>query len=163
MGLEFGFFEYARWIIPIPVVGIIYFAFIGYKLLPDSMGDEDSTFNEVIDYSKVPAWKQHLSLIILIITILGMIFEKQIGIKLHITGSYRSNSTCAYWCYYRKTSYKLLDMQTILSFWYIVALATQWSKQVQGAAIADTVIGALGKNAAPFVLLVAIFDCSCTY
>ena len=57
MGLEFGFFEYAKIGLPILVVGIIYFAFIGYKLLPDSKGDEDSTFNEVIDYSKVPAWK----------------------------------------------------------------------------------------------------------
>ena len=33
-----------------------------------------------------PKWKQWLSLIILILTLLGMIFEDRIGIKLCITG-----------------------------------------------------------------------------
>lgn len=157
MGLEFGFFEYAKIGLPILVVGIIYFAFIGYKLLPDSKGDEDSTFNEVIDYSKVPAWKQHLSLIILIITILGMIFEKQIGIKLHITGAVGAILLVLTGVITEKQAYKSIDMQTIFLFGGTLALATAMEETGAGAAIADTVIGALGKNAAPFVLLVAIF------
>lgn len=157
MGLSFGFFEYAKVGLPMLIVGIIYFALIGYKLLPDSKGDEDSTFNEEIDYSKVPAWKQNLSLIILVATVLGMIFEKQIGIKLHITGSVGSILLVLTGVITEKQAYKSIDMQTIFLFGGTLALATAMEETGAGAAIADTVIGALGKNASPFVLLVAIF------
>ena len=39
-----------------------------------------------MDYSSVPAWKQYLALIILVLTVLAMIFEEQIGISLSISG-----------------------------------------------------------------------------
>ena len=73
--------------VPILIVGIIYFALIGYKFLPnktDAAGD--SIYDEAQDFSNVPKWKQTLSLVILILTLLGMIFEEQIGIKLCVTG-----------------------------------------------------------------------------
>ena len=38
MGLSFGFFEYAKVGFPILIVGIMYFAFIGYKFLPEKAG-----------------------------------------------------------------------------------------------------------------------------
>lgn len=34
----------------------------------------------------MPKWKKVLSLVILIATLMGMIFEEQIGVKLCITG-----------------------------------------------------------------------------
>ena len=86
MDMGFGFFEYAKVGLPILVCGIIYFAFFGYKLLPNKTGGTDSSYDEQKDFSNVPKWKQALSLIILILTLLGMIFEDQIGIKLCITG-----------------------------------------------------------------------------
>lgn len=36
IGLSFGFFEYAKVGLPILIAGILYFAFIGYKFLPES-------------------------------------------------------------------------------------------------------------------------------
>ena len=86
MDMSFSFFEYAKVGLPILVCGIIYFAFFGYKLLPNKTGGTDSSYDEQKDFSNVPKWKQALSLIILILTLLGMIFEDQIGIKLCITG-----------------------------------------------------------------------------
>ena len=87
MGMSFGFFEYAKIGLPMLICGIIYFATIGYKFLPEKTPtDGDSTFDEQVDYSSVPKWKQSVSLVVLVCTILGMIFEKQIGIKLEITG-----------------------------------------------------------------------------
>ena len=35
IGLKFGFFDYAKVGVPILIVGIIYFALIGYKFLPN--------------------------------------------------------------------------------------------------------------------------------
>lgn len=44
------------------------------------------SIGEQRDYSHVPRWKQILSLVVLIATILGMIFEKQTGISLTVAG-----------------------------------------------------------------------------
>ena len=87
IGLKFGFFDYAKVGLPILIVGIIFFALFGYKFLPDKVDtSSEGIFDETKDFSNVPKWKQALSLIILILTLLGMIFEDQIGIKLCITG-----------------------------------------------------------------------------
>lgn len=159
--MEFGFFEYGKIGLPMLIIGVIYFAFIGYKFLPNSKGDDDSTFNEVIDYSKVPAWKQNISLIILVATILGMIFEKQIGISLQITASTGAILLVLTGVITEKQAYKAIDMQTIFLFGGTLALATALEKTGAGKVIADTVIGALGQNASPFALLVAVFMISC--
>jgi len=157
MNMQFGFFEYAKIGLPILVVGIIYFAFIGYKFLPKTQGDPDSVFNEVIDYSHVPAWKQTLSLLILVVTIIGMIFEEQIGIKLHVTGSIGALLLVLTGVMTEKEAYKSIDLNVIFLFGGTLALASALDKTGAGALIAETVMGALGQNASPFVLLFAIF------
>ena len=87
MGLKFGFFDYAKVGLPILIVGIIFFALFGYKFLPDKVDTSgEGIFDETKDFSNVPKWKQNLSLIILLLTLLGMIFEEQIGIKLCVIG-----------------------------------------------------------------------------
>ena len=60
MDMGFGFFEYAKVGLPILVCGIIYFAFFGYKLLPNKTGGTDSSYDEQKDFSNVPKWKQAL-------------------------------------------------------------------------------------------------------
>ena len=87
IGLKFGFFDYAKVGLPILIVGIIFFALFGYKFLPDKVDtSSEGIFDETKDFSNVPKWKQNLSLIILLLTLLGMIFEEQIGIKLCVIG-----------------------------------------------------------------------------
>ena len=66
------------------IVGIIYFAFIGYKFLPNKEGSDEGIFDESKDFSHVPKWKQYLSLVILLLTLVGMIFEEQLGTLLVI-------------------------------------------------------------------------------
>ena len=86
IGMSFGFFEYAIVGLPILAVGILFYATFGMKLLPNHPVSDDDSFGGEQDFSNVPKWKQVLSLVILVLTLLGMIFEKQIGIKLCITG-----------------------------------------------------------------------------
>lgn len=87
IGKSFGFFDYAKVGLPILIVGIIFFALVGYKSFQitkcQMMTQLTSSKN---DFSDVPKWKQWLSLIILILTLLELIFEDKIGIKLCITG-----------------------------------------------------------------------------
>lgn len=89
LGIETGFFEYIGVGLPMLVFGILYFAVFGYKLLPDNkdlVSADDDQF-AAKDFSGVPVWKQTASLVILILSILAMIFEKQIGVKLHVSAS----------------------------------------------------------------------------
>ena len=86
IGMSFGFFEYAIVGLPILAAGILFYATLGMKLLPNHPVSDDDSFGGAQDFSNVPKWKQVLSLVILVLTLLGMIFEKQIGIKLNIIG-----------------------------------------------------------------------------
>ncbi|MDU4315282.1 MAG: SLC13 family permease, partial [Klebsiella michiganensis] len=87
IGSGFGFFEYAKVGLPMLVCGMIYFLTIGYKFLPNHPNSgEVGSIGQQRDYSHVPRWKQILSLLVLIATILGMIFEKQTGVSLAVAG-----------------------------------------------------------------------------
>ena len=59
---------------PILIVGILFYATIGYKLLPSHDVQDDGAFDTQKDFSDVPVWKQWLSLVILVFTLLAMIF-----------------------------------------------------------------------------------------
>ena len=161
MGLSFGFFEYAKVGLPMLICGIIYFAVIGYKFLPGKVQIEDSSFDEEIDYSKVPKWKQTVSLVVLVLTILAMIFEDAIGINLAISGCIGALVLIVTRVISEKQAYKAIDMQTIFLFGGTLSLAKALDSTGAGAKIADTVIGALGQDASPFVLLVAVFLLAC--
>lgn len=84
IGLKFGFFEYAVVGLPILLAGILFYATVGFRLLPNHAVSGDTTFDTEQDFSSVPVWKQWLSLIILVLTLLAMIFEDVIGIPLRI-------------------------------------------------------------------------------
>ena len=66
MGLSTSFFLYAPVGIPMLIVGILYFIFIGYKFLPDGKGAAGAAVEEQKDFSDVPKWKQIVSLVVLV-------------------------------------------------------------------------------------------------
>lgn len=160
-GLRFGFFEYAKVGLPILIVGIIYFAFFGYKLLPNKITHGDSTFDEEIDFSAVPKWKQNLSLIILVFTLIGMIFEKQIGINLSVTGCVGAILLILTGVISENNALKSIDLKTIFLFGGTLSLAEALSKTGAGKLIADTVIGLLGANPSPYLLTFIVFMICC--
>ena len=158
LGMSMSFFEYAKVGLPMLIAGILYFAFIGYKFLPDGhhVGD-DTAFDEHQDFSHVPAWKQNLSLIILVATILAMIFEKQIGIKLNISGCIGALTLILTGVISEKEAIKSIDLKTIFLFGGTLSLASALDSTGAGVLVAGKVIDALGPNASPLVLMFAIF------
>ena len=161
MDMRFGFFEYAKVGLPILVCGIIYFAFFGYKLLPNKTGGIDSSYDEQKDFSNVPKWKQALSLIILILTLLGMIFEDQIGIKLCITGCIGALALILTGVISEKNALKSIDLKTIFLFGGTLSLASALQTTGAGEDIAKAVIGVLGENPSPYILTFVVFMLCC--
>lgn len=158
MDMSFGFFEFGYVGLPILVIGIIFLSLVGYRFLPtETQIDDTGAFSEDVDYSHVPKWKQTLSLVILIMTILGMIFEEQTGIPLYIAGCVGAILLVLCRVITEKQAYKAIDMQTIFLFGGTLALANALEITGAGELIADAVIGMLGQNASPFALLTAIF------
>ncbi|EBR9490684.1 SLC13/DASS family transporter [Salmonella enterica subsp. enterica serovar Enteritidis] len=161
IGSGFGFFEYAKVGLPMLVCGIIYFLTIGYKFLPNNPNSgEVGSVGEQRDYSNVPRWKQILSLVVLIATILGMIFEKQTGISLAVAGCIGALVLVVTGVLTEKQAYKAIDSQTIFIFGGTLALAKALEMTGAGKLVADHVIGMLGQNSSPFMLLVAVFALS---
>ncbi len=157
LGLKFGFFEYAIVGLPILICGIIFYATIGFKLLPNHDVAEDDSFTETEDFSNVPTWKKVLSVVILVATLLGMIFEDKIGIKLYITGCIGAILLILTRVISEKDALKSIDLKTIFLFGGTLSLASALDVSGAGEMIADTVIGALGSNPSPYILTFVVF------
>ncbi|MBX9001668.1 SLC13/DASS family transporter [Klebsiella aerogenes] len=158
IGSGFGFFEYAKVGLPMLLCGILYFLTIGYKFLPATGNrGEVGGVGEQRDYSDVPRWKQILSLVVLIATILGMIFEKQTGISLTVAGCIGALVLVFTGVLTEKQAYKAIDSQTIFIFGGTLALAKALEMTGAGKLVADHVIGMLGQNSSPFMLMVVVF------
>lgn len=159
IGLSFGFFEYAKVGLPILVVGIIYFCFFGYRFLPnrkDEELDSDSIFNQQADYSNVPKWKQYLSMIVLVLTVLAMILEEVIGVPLHVSAWTGALILVATRVISEKDAMKSIDMNTILLFVGSLALAKAIDTSGAGSLLAHSLVNVLGDTPSPYLLLFVI-------
>ena len=162
IGLSFGFFEYAIVGLPILVVGILFYATIGFKLLPNhETTDGDSVFDDAKDFSSVPRWKKILSLVILVATLLGMIFEDQIKVKLAVTGCIGAILLILTGVISERDAIKSIDLKTIFLFGGTLSLASALKSTGAGEMIADKVIGALGENPSPYVLTFVVLLLCC--
>ena len=163
VGLKFGFFEYAIVGLPILAVGILFYATIGFRLLPnhDTVDSGDSVFDQQRDFSAVPKWKKILSLVILVLTLLGMIFEDKIGIKFHVIGCIGAILLIITGVISEKEALKSIDLKTIFLFGGTLSLASALQNSGAGEMIADKVIGLLGSNPSPFILTFVVFILCC--
>ena len=162
LSLKFSFFDFAKIGLPMLACGVLYFSVFGHKLLPDIKNIEESCDKE--DESKfddVPSWKKNMSLIVLIGTIIGMVFEDKIGIPLHISGAIGALILVLVGVISEKQAYESIDMQTIFLFGGTLSLATALEETGAGATIAHGIIAALGENVSPTLLLAVLFLIAC--
>lgn len=143
--------------------GFLFYATVGFKILPnhDTVDTENSIFDESKDFSQVPKWKKVLSLVILIVTMIGMIFEEELGIKLCITGCVGAVLLLLTGVISEKGALKSIDLKTIFLFGGTLSLAKALETTGAGKLIADRVIGALGENPSPVVFTFAVFILCC--
>ncbi len=161
LNLSFGFFEYAKIGFPMLIVAIIFYATIGDKFLPTHTISQEVNFSKQKDYSLIPKWKKVTSLVVLVLTILAMIFEKKIGINLHISACIGAIILVLTGIITEKEAYKAIDMQTIFLFGGTLALATALDKTGAGIVIANTIMNLVGTNTSPIIILIMLLLISC--
>ncbi|MGN0978037.1 MAG: SLC13 family permease [Faecousia sp.] len=160
MGMKTSFFMYAPVGVPMLLAGIVYFAFIGYRFLPDGTKGGEAVEKQR-DYSDVPQWKQIVSLVVLVVVILAMIFEDQIGVKIQISACIGAIVLVLTGVISEKEALKSIDLKVVLLFGGSLALAKALETTGAGSLIADAIVGALGANPNPIVLLLVIFVVGC--
>ena len=161
LGLETSFFMYAPVGVPMLLAGIAYFAVIGYKFLPDGNQGSGEAAEKQPDFSDVPAWKQITSLVVLVLVILAMIFEKQIGIKIQVSACIGAVILVLTGVISEKAALNSIDLKVVLLFGGSLALASALESTGAGSLIADQLVGLLGTNPNPLILLLAIFIVTC--
>ena len=139
-------------------------------IVPGVMGQTGMETVEVIrgvvaetkpDFSYVPKWKQITSLVVLIAVILAMIFEKQIGIPIQVSACIGACVVVLTGVISGSAALKSIDLKVVLLFGGSLALANALDTSGAGTMIADTIVGFLGKNPSPMMLLFVIFVVSC--
>ncbi|MDD6072662.1 MAG: SLC13 family permease [Clostridium sp.] len=161
LNLPTGFFMYAPVGIPMLLLGIAYFALIGYRFLPGDSAAAKQTVEEQKNFEDVPRWKQMASLIVLILVILAMIFEKQIGIKIQISACVGACVLVLTGVISEEKALKSIDLKVVLLFGGSLALASALDSTGAGTLIADKIVGLLGTTPNPIVLLLVIFIVTC--
>lgn len=158
-GLQgFGVFEFTPIALPILIVGIIYFIFIGYKLLPDGKSTDanadESVYDQDIDYSKVPAWKTNMSIIVMVVTVIAMVTEKQIGIPFYVSAWIGAIVLVVTKTMTGKQALNSIDMSTVLLFVGTLSIGKALEKTGAGSVIAQSVLAIVGDS--PLAVLGAI-------
>ena len=157
VNMSFGFFEYAKVGLPMLVCAILFYSTIGFKLLPNNKANEkELAYNETDEGIEKEKWKKIFSLVVMIFTILAMIFENKIGIKLQISACIGAIILVLFKVISEEEAYNSIDTKTIFLFGGSLSLATALQKTGAGTIIADTIISRLGENPSPYVLLLVI-------
>lgn len=157
VNMSFGFFEYAKVGFPMLIAAIIFYSTIGYKLLPNHKTDENElAYNENDEGIEKAKWKKIFSLVVMIFTIIAMIFEEKVGIKLQISACIGAIVLVLFKVISEEEAYNSIDTKTIFLFGGSLSLATALQKTGAGAVIADTIISRLGENPSPYILLLVI-------
>ena len=161
-GLEpFGFFEFA-WIgVPLSIVGMIYMLTIGRKLCPRHMVESDASAGSGSKEEAKDTRKMMICAAILLGVVTAMVLEKEIHIPMQMSAIIGGLLCVLTGCLNEKQAYEGIDWTTIFLFAGMLPLASAMDHSGAGKLIADFVVGLIGDNPAPKVIVAAMFILSC--
>ena len=159
-GLQpFGFFEFA-WIgIPLSIAGVIYMLTIGRRLCPH--GHVDSNLSDLTSDLPKDTRKMAICAIILILVVVAMALSKTINVPMQTAAIIGALACVITGCLSEKQAYGGIDWTTIFLFAGMLPLAEAMDKTGAGAMIANGVVGIIGSNASPLIIVMALFLLSC--
>ncbi len=144
-----GFGEFAIIGIPLTVLGVIYMATIGRKIIPTT----DATFEglDIYDESKVQndTKKQIICGVVFIILIICMA-KQPFGMPLYFISALGALVLVLTGCISEKDAYKSIDWPTIVICGAMIAVGKAVSSTGGSQLIADWVVNTLGENPSPY-------------
>ena len=159
-GLQpFGFFEFACIVSPLSIVGVIYMLTIGRRLCPHD--HIDSNLSDLTSDLPKDTRKMAICAIILILVVVAMALSKTINVPMQTAAIIGALACVITGCLSEKQAYGGIDWTTIFLFAGMLPLAEAMDKTGAGAMIANGVVGIIGSNASPLIIVMALFLLSC--
>lgn len=159
-GMTFSFFEWAPLSLLLLLIAAVYMATIGYRLLPDVPRNEhnfEGAGGGMKDFSQIPVWKTYLSLGLMTATFLGMIFEKQIGIPLHMMAILGAMIAVGSGCLSVKQASHAVPLGGLVIYAALVPVADAMTNSGAAAMIAEAALHVLSTLDSPLLVLCLIF------
>ena len=97
----------------------------------------------------------------MILLILAIIFEKEIGISIQVSACIGAIILVLTGVISEKDALKSIDLKVVLLFGGSLALAKALDTTGAGVLVADKIVGLLGANPNPLILLLVIFIVTC--
>ena len=138
--------------IPLLIVAIAYMVFLGHKLMPDI---DNSKFDDNIhnreNSTKLSPLKEKIALIIVLTTIILMLFENIIGIKMYLIACIGAVLLS------EKEALGAIHQPTIFLFAGVLTLSDAIKVTGVGDLVADYMIKMVGDTTNPYVMMAVFF------
>ena len=154
---QFSMFEFTKFGLPLSIITAILLATVLFPLLPDYEDDDSVALATDKDYSKVPRWKKVLTVVLLLAAFVGMCFESQIGISLHITACVCAVLLILTGVLTEKEALESIHLKTIFILAGLLPLSTAISNTGAGEMMADAVVSLVGGGMSPIMLMVVLY------
>ena len=132
---------------------------IGRRLCPH--GHIDSNLSDLTSDLPKDTRKMAICAIILILVVVAMALSKTINVPMQTAAIIGALACVITGCLSEKQAYGGIDWTTIFLFAGMLPLAEAMDKTGAGAMIANGVVGIIGSNASPLIIVMALFLLSC--
>lgn len=153
-GGGFSFFSFALVGLPILLLGACYMIFFGYRF---QEGTDDTTSEATRNPEPKSLYRQYGSLTVLFLTIVGMLFNEAIGLPIHVIAVIGALFVILIRVIDEKEAYRNIDLRTIFILAGLLPMSVALQKSGAGEMIANNVVGWLGGDPSPFILLNVLF------
>lgn len=144
--------------IPILLITFVYMVFFGYRLMPNH---DNSSFQDNIKAketgAKLSAGKEKLAIFIILLSIVLMLFEKTIGVKMYITASVGAIALVLTGILSEKEALASIHQPTVFLFAGVLALSDAIASTGAGDVVADWMLRILGNTTNPYFIMAVFF------
>lgn len=158
---QFSMFEFTKIGLPLSILTSILLATVLSPLLPDYEDSDDVMEDADRDYGSVPKWKKIFTVVLLLVTFIGMCLESRIGIKLHIIAAVCAVILELTGILTEKEVLGAIHLKTIFILAGLLPLSTAMNNTGAGQMLADKVVALSGSGMSP-IMLMAILYIACS-